>query len=182
MLIGITGKAGHGKDTVADMIMELLPRTDKYSFAAPLKAMALAIDPIIEGDKRLSDFVANPDGWHAAKKHTEVRRFLQRLGTEGVRGTFGDNAWVDLMFDWWYSGNASYGVIPDTRFPNEAEAIWAEDGIVIKVVRMGAGDLGVNASHASEQDLEADYVIWNDGSLEDLHYEVIRTLKEAELL
>lgn len=179
MLIGITGKAGAGKDTVAGLITGLIP-AEVYRFADPLKRMALAIDPIISFDPmpvRLSERVAN-SSWDFAKQHPEVRRFLQRLGTEGVRGTFGDQAWVDLMYDWWYNRDFENGVIADVRFPNEAFSILNVGGTIIKVIRPDAHDLGANAAHASEQGIDADHEIVNDSDIGALELKVWGLLEE----
>jgi hypothetical protein len=182
MIIGIAGKAGHGKDTVANFIVEMVPDAKRRAFADPLKKMALAIDPLIEGNKRLSDFVANPDGWQSAKKHPEVRRFLQRLGTEGVRGTLGEETWVNHLLDEYYadwdlSGEPVY-VIPDVRFPNELSVC----DEVITVIRPDAADLGENSGHASEQLIDGNYKILNDSDLEHLWTRVHELMDELELL
>lgn len=195
MLIGICGKAGAGKDTVADIILSLVPESEKYSFAAPLKEMALAIDPIIgwESSGHYDDTVAavylsdevNAVGWDEAKQNPEVRRFLQRLGTEGVRGTFGDDAWVNLMWDWYYDKPEEIlAVIPDTRFPNEAEAIQSNgSGVVVQVIRPDAYDLGDNGTHPSEAlAFTPDYTIFNDSDLAALQLRTEELLERLGLL
>jgi hypothetical protein len=178
-LIGLTGKAGHGKSTVADMICDMVTGADQYSLAGPLKRMALRIDPIIDFEVECCDsgtFVhlselVETNGWDVAKQDPDVRRFLQRLGTEGVRGTFGDDAWVDLMRKWWHEqSTAKYGVIPDVRFPNELAAV----DVSIEVYRPDGVHLtGENARHRSETaTLPADHVILNRGNLDELRLAV----------
>lgn len=170
-LIGLTGRAGHGKSTVADMICNMVPSAEQYSLAGPLKRMALAIDPIVVGDGERLASVVERQGWDFAKQIPEVRRFLQRLGTEGVRGTFGDHAWVQLMENWWgMESTAKYGVIPDVRFSNELEAV----DISIEVYRPdGAHLTGENAQHASETaKLPTDLVLVNRGNLDELRRDV----------
>jgi hypothetical protein len=188
MLIGLTGKAGAGKDTVADIITTLIP-AEVYHFADPVRQMAYVLDPIVcgfdESPLRLSE-VVDTIGWNRAKvEYPEVRRTLQRLGTECVRGIFGENAWVDLAAQWWHAGGEKrylaypHAVIADTRFPNEAAFIRSENGVIVKVVRpTGAHDLGVNASHASEQELDSDFVLVNDSDLGALQLKVWGLLEE----
>jgi hypothetical protein len=164
LVIGIAGAKRSGKSTVARFFQSHHFYQPK-SFADPLKAMALAIDPIVHVDRdgvlRLSE-VVEVEGWESAKESTpEVRRFLQRLGTEGVRGTFGGTAWVDLLFP-----VDRRTVIADVRFPEEVQAVMANRGVVIRVVRPGAEGDG----HASERALD-DYdlpVVVNDGAIEEL--------------
>ena len=190
ILIGLTGRAGHGKNTVADIICDLVPEAEQYALAGPVKQMALAINPIVDYDHEgyetwsayhvyLAD-VVDAKGWDSAKRDPEVRRFLQRLGTEGVRGTFGDDAWINLMWKWWESSSARVGVLTDVRFPNELEAV----DVSIRVVRPDAGDLTPeNSQHASEQLTDvADFVVHNNGSLADLRDEVYLVLSELGLV
>jgi len=178
VLIGLSGKAGSGKNTVADIICDLVPGAEQYALAGPLKKMALAIDPLIWEDPEyrikthLAELVAEY-GWDYAKQLPEVRRFLQRLGTDGVRGTFGENVWVDLMLDWWEVTPARVGVITDVRFPNELARV----DVSVKVVRPNGNPLdGELAQHVSEQDLPTDFIIRNDAGIAELSGEVLELL------
>jgi hypothetical protein len=59
-------------------------------------------------------------------------------------------------------------LVSDCRFPNEAKAVKARGGIVIKVVRP---DAKADDSHQSEtliDDIDADYTLYNDTTLENL--------------
>lgn len=167
--IGLVGRARSGKDTVADILVESYGFT-KVSFAAPLKAMALAIDPIIDWDADnswLLSEVIEQSGWERAKDiYPEVRRFLQRLGTEGVRNHLGDNVWVDLAKK---TAEAVDGpvVFTDVRFVNEVDLI--EDrsgGVCVRVVR--PSDVG--AGHVSESALDTIpfFCLDNRGTLDQL--------------
>lgn len=185
VLIGLTGKAGAGKNTVADIICELIPGAEQYSLAGPLKDMALAIDPLIWIEKfsggystSLAEYVRDTS-WDFAKQKPSVRRFLQRLGTEGVRGTFGDDAWVDLMWKWWGKSPAKVGVVTDVRFPNEAEAV----DVVIDIFRGEPELSGDLAAHPSEaQQFSTDVIILNMGDMSTLREQVSIVLRQLHLL
>lgn len=193
MIIGLTGRKRSGKSTAARYLVENHGFTE-LSFAAPLKKMALDIDPLVEvvdpdsrrgytlcealpqvrevmtycGDVHLAPLV-DAIGWEQAKdQFPEVRRFLQRLGTDGVRNNLGDRIWVNLVEDqidelWTndFKNNRPNRpiVIADVRFENEADLICREGGIVIEVVRPGipaAAD-----THASEAGVDPDYQVTN---------------------
>src|ERR1019366_2559468 len=105
-LIGITGKARAGKDTLADIIVRKY-RYKQRAFGDKLKEIALAINPILESaggneymdwpELRLQDLV-NEVGWEKAKEDVpEVRRLLQVIGTEAGRNIFGEDVWVNLL-------------------------------------------------------------------------------------
>jgi hypothetical protein len=173
----VTGRARHGKDTIGELLVEAYGFR-KYAFAAQLKSMALALDPWILGasiDQRvlfLGDdddmyarlsYIVDQVGWEEAKRAPEVRRFLQVLGTEGVRDHLGDNAWVDALRRHIDSdsdeaavlGEVPYGiVVTDVRFPNEAQAIRDWGGVIWRVVRVNPDgtpfDNGLGADHPSE--------------------------------
>lgn len=169
-LVGLCGYAGSGKDTAA------LCLTDRgwkrRAFADKLKEMALQIRPWIfdNGGWQCLETIVFNRGWERAKKVPDVRRFLQRLGVE-VREVDPD-FWVraiDLFED--------EIVITDVRFPNEAQLIAEHGGILIRIVRPGVGPVN---SHSSENDLAelAQYTVVNDGSVEDLHRQILEIVNQ----
>jgi hypothetical protein len=160
VLIGVTGRAQHGKDSIGRILVEQYG-FQRYAFADALKSMALALDPIVKtrvvsrtsynsgGSRwdetyddvthtRLRSFV-DSFGWEEAKKEPEVRRFLQVLGTEGVRDHLGEDAWVRALEKrMWEDGALPKGnaVVTDVRFPNEAAWIANMGGEVWRVKRV----------------------------------------------
>jgi hypothetical protein len=120
-LIGLSGRARHGKDTAAAALVEHRGFT-RYAFADRMKAYLYALDPQVVLDlsdwphvmkaapkspardrlhgrriARLSDLVDGL-GWEIAKEIREVRRLLQALGTEAGRAILGEDVWVDATF------------------------------------------------------------------------------------
>jgi hypothetical protein len=118
-------------------------------------------------------------------KPMTVRDLLQRLGTEAMREGLHTNVWVNaLMAD--YKPGSFYPDVPaedhaklpnwiitDTRFPNEAQAIKDKGGMVIKVDRPGVGPVNGHPSEDALKDYNFDYVIHNNGSINDLDKKVI---------
>lgn len=147
--VGIYGPAGVGKDSLADALVRRF-EFSRVAFADPVREMALAIDPYVhtaETTARLST-VIEAEGWDAAKRnHTDVRRFLQRLGTEGVR-SFVPTFWTDLAEKTALELGGPV-VFPDVRFETEARMIVKAGGIVVQME--GAPTLeGAVSFHASE--------------------------------
>ena len=126
-----------------------------------------------------------------------VREFLQKLGTEAMRDNLHKNVWVNALMsdykvrkkeggfqrvvksngipiDFEYEVEYPNWIVSDTRFPNEAQAIKDNGGIVIRVNRPKKGIVVGNLAqelHPSETSLDDwnfDVVIENDGSIEDL--------------
>ena len=118
------------------------------------------------------------DWWHTNRDDfTTPRRFLQLLGTEWGRAKIGQEFWVEC----WQAEAAGVSadiiggpitgqhlfVSDDCRFENEAAAIRAEGGIVVRIERAGSGS-ATGAGHASEAGVVPDVTIINDGSPEML--------------
>lgn len=180
-LVGFTGYATAGKDCAAAGLVAA--GWTRQAFADPVRAMALAIDPTIaatigdrgdlfpyKGRLRLTAIVRD-FGWDEAKAIPEVRRFLQRLGTDAVRAHLGDDAWVrafERARDRLWPADI---VAPDVRFANEAAYIVRHGGLVIRIDRPGVGPLN---GHASEDigGIPVDAIVVNDGTVEQLQWRV----------
>jgi len=113
-LIGLGHKARHGKDTVAQYIVETVPRgTRIYSFATALKCYCRV------------------NGWMTVKDGP----ILQYVGTELFRQKVDYDFWVRMLQYQIEEEKPLVAIIPDVRFPNEKE--WIEKhGISVKVERL----------------------------------------------
>lgn len=152
-LIGLTGRAGAGKDTVAEML-----GYERYAFAQPLKTMLAVIGfpepPRAQKEDLIPGFVFS---W---------RRAAQTLGTEWGRNLQSD-IWLALAKRYHQNVKADFLVITDVRFHNEAS--WIRERGTLVHVRGRNATLELTAQqHASELELpfeDGDYVINNSGSL-----------------
>lgn len=181
-IIGLSGYAGSGKDSAADALAAA--GYERVAFADALRDVAYAIDPYVEcrvgrgGDfptppqfERLQDII-NANGWDYCKNNIpDVRRLLQRLGTEGGRDILGDNIWIDTAFS---RATNDKIVVTDCRFTNETDAIRARGGVVVRIHRPGVGPRNDHTSELALVDYPFDYHIDNDGTLEELHEEIRR--------
>jgi dephospho-CoA kinase len=175
MIIGLTGYAQSGKDTVASLLVEHYGYT-RIAFADKIRELLYEMDPpipvSIHGKNHvlgLQNFI-DTYGWDVGKQNTIVRAMLQNLGV-GARKVFGNTFWVQqALCQVHFEGNY---VITDVRFINESEAIRKYDNANIwRVVRSGVGPVN---SHISESELDSiavDYVINNDGDFKDLMVEI----------
>ena len=187
LLIGLTGFAQAGKDTLASQFVEKFGFGRK-GFADNLRGMLYAINPRLpepnwaevgdgfgeNGVVRVSDYV-DAFGWEKAKRDIpEIRQLLQRLGTDGGRMHLGDNVWVESLLN---SPQSPRLVIPDCRFPNEVKAIKDRGGVVIRVNREGYGPINDHISETASLGLE-DFSVQNDGSPIDMLTDALYGLKE----
>ncbi len=171
MLIGLTGTAQSGKTTVATMLGEMAV-FQIVGFADPLRWMAAGINPVVgigtDNRYRYYNDVVAEFGYERAKaQYPEVRRFLQRLGTEGGRKVFGNDFWVDQaakLVRAFQKSDTPDVVMPDVRFSNEAKFVREFGGSIWRIIRTGHDNSlsGANAQHASEQEMQSikpDYIL-----------------------
>lgn len=184
MIIGISGKAGSGKDTAAKMLEVLYANPDisyedfankRYKnfadiqivhFADSLKETAQVLFRIGEWETNTQEGKKTTINWIGKT----VRELLQGIG-QGLRDAIDPNLWVKILFAN-TEGWSNY-IIADVRYPNEVYAIKKRNGILIRIDRKGAGA----GNHSSETALD-DYKEWdvhieNNGSMEDL-FEAMR--------
>lgn len=180
-IIGLSGYAGSGKDEAAKALAS--EGYTRVAFADVLRDIAVAIDPYVleqtddDGDvfifRRLSDVIENY-GWDFSKNYfADVRRLLQRLGTEAGRNILGENIWVDTAFS---RVDSDKVVVTDVRFPNEAQAVRQRGGVLVRIHRPGIGPKNTHPSETSLEDYAFDYHIDNDGTIEEFHQTIKDTL------
>lgn len=195
MLVAFAGFKGSGKDTAAQVLVDEYGFT-RLAFADAVREMALVIDPIIpvkynygredrEVDvylimERLSDLVT-AFGWDKIKRDIiEVRRFLQKLATEGVRDIISPDAWVRVLENRYpdIGSESSRYVISDCRFVNEVKFIAANNGVICWITRPSSHSDG-HSSETDEVSRHAQCWIRNDSSIGRFQ-EKIREFTEAE--
>ncbi len=156
MNIALIGKAGSGKDTLADYLVTRYGYT-RLAFADKVKEIARDLFGMESKDRAL----------------------LQAIGVKmrEVRPT----VWLDYIFRKAETGGPY--VITDCRFKNEYDAckkrrwtavrVITRDGVRFTRLQQRDGEFDPGAmGHISETDLDgvhSDYLITNNGSLEELH-------------
>jgi hypothetical protein len=176
MIIGLSGYAQSGKDTVAELLCLNYGYT-RMSFAQPMRDAIYTLNPLVEGGNRVADLV-DEYGWDVAKANPEVRRLLQVFGTEVGRKQFGENFWVQQAFDK-IEGNKI--VFSDVRFPNEAREIQQYGGQVWRINRHNHTPVNTHKSEHAMDNFLFKHVIYNDGTLNDLFEECEMLAKELGL-
>jgi len=120
MIIGITGDMGVGKTTAANIVADITNGVI-VPFAKPLKDYARSL------------------GWDG-QKDSIGRKLLQLLGTECGRNCICQNIWVDKWLneiaetmDNAVKGDSPIIICDDLRFNNEAKAVKAKYGYIIRI-------------------------------------------------
>ena len=184
-LIGLSGFARSGKDEAANVLVNEFG-FKRVAFADKLREVLYQLNPIIEVEHYVFDDrflerepvmtryvqdVIDTFGWDGYKETAygpEIRRLLQRLGTEAGRQTLWDTIWIDAALD--PIDDDRRVVVTDARFFNEFEAIRDRGGEIWRIDRAGVGPAN---NHPSETEAvrygHFAKRLYNSGSLEEYH-------------
>lgn len=166
MIIGLSGYAQSGKDTVAQILVDNYGYT-RVAFADKIREFLYEVNPMVgcSPSGYLKDLV-DLEGWEKAKQQPQVRRLLQDLGV-GARKVFGEEFWVKQAL----SEHRPWEkiVVTDVRFTNEADYVKGFPKSQLWRIKRN-GVQAVNA-HVSETEMDGyfvDQIFTNNGTLEDL--------------
>lgn len=162
-LIGLSGKIGSGKDTLASMIRDIEPKYYITSFANNLKrVVGIITGTSLENNTSRKGKSIIPEGFDET-----LGRFQQIIGEE-MKKIISPDVWIKSV----ENNRMPYKIISDVRFPDEVDYIKKSGGLVIRIVRDGSlVDDGRARDHISEtalDDYDFEYVINNNGTFDDL--------------
>ena len=164
-IIGLAGHSGVGKDTAAQGLTDA--GWTRVAFADGVREALLALNPYFKCQDGFEAIDVEVDvvGWARAKEYSDIRRLLQRMGTEAGRNIHGDDCWIKLAKRKIDAAPRNV-VITDVRFANEAAAIRSWGGKVIRIDRPGVGPVNGHVSEALC--FPVDCTIGNFGTVEEL--------------
>jgi hypothetical protein len=147
-VIGLSGKAGTGKDWIFENYLRPAGY-HRWALADHFKIWAVG--------RGLATY---QEVFHTKPPH--VRKALQQIGTEEGRLVYGESVWLDTTWAWMHHLAAMWGIdkfcVTDARFPNEVEYIQSHGGKVLRInapIRAAQSDLTEEAKlHISETALD----------------------------
>lgn len=173
-LVGLTGRARAGKDTVASFLVAA--GWKQVSFAEPMREFVASLVGCTVEELGETGFKERP---HPALGGKSPRYAMQTLGTEWGRFTIDPDLWLnramrratELRFEGFPV------VISDIRLDREAEAVIAAGGRVFKVTRPGVAieesghitEAGINQSLISGE-------FNNSGNFQQLARTIVKVL------
>lgn len=181
MIIGLSGYAQSGKDTVAGMLIGLHGYNNR-AFANPMREALYVLNPIVISDLGGQDrlqHIVDEHGWEYAKKYTDARRLMQVIGTEVGRKMFGEDFWVKQAFKGISIDDKI--VFTDVRFPNEAQMVKDFNGQVWRVIRPGYSPVNDHPSESAMDDWAFDKVIMNNSGLESLKAQIKHNMEDINV-
>ncbi|AZU97161.1 deoxynucleoside monophosphate kinase [Streptomyces phage Emma1919] len=182
MIIGLAGYARSGKDSAADALESIGFR--RIAFADKLREFMYEMNPPLNCNGMIANLrdVIDRYGWNGYKDTIwaqDIRRWMQVVGTNCVRGILGNEIWADATFNSMHM-NRNY-VVTDVRFVNEANGIRQRGGRMYRIVREGVGPANNHVSETALDNYDYDGFIHNDGSLEEFHDSVRRRILEGRI-
>lgn len=178
LVIGLSGRAGCGKDVAAAAL------TSSGAFISLRFAAALK-------DGLNAMFGFTNDQWEDREwKETEIpllskspRQLAQTIGTEWGREMVHPEVWVSCLalkikrhiYSAQEPGDIKSIVIPDLRFQNEAQWIKDQQGIIIEIQRDDNEDKTEHSDHKSEGGISllmVDHIIQNNGTVDELKFNI----------
>jgi GTPase SAR1 family protein len=183
IIIGVTGKKGSGKSTVANYLVNHY-NFNEYAFANTLKSICMEVFQLqtnqLYGSQQEKE--RRDEFWNVSP-----RKIMQEVGTAfreiGNRVPELDRIWVKSLHREIELKDKSLVVISDVRYQDEIDSIirYKENGwnaIIIKIER----ELTELDTHESEnQDLPYDYLINNNKLRKDLFENIDEILKDYRL-
>lgn len=190
ILIGVSGKAGAGKTTFAQMLSAQYRRETgrdvrvagiadpiKLIFARLFRADIELHDAIYLVDQLKHGGTLRYDHPWGGDSKVSVRSALQHLGTEAGREVLGENIWTDLFVD--SLDLDAITIVHDVRVDAEAQMIQIHNGVMIKINAYSRDKQTFlpnrETEHVTEGELRINYpggpqgdVVINDGDLRDL--------------
>lgn len=164
LIIGFGHKARQGKNSAAISMLNLFPlerHARLYAYADALRAEVKRAIRGAGGQDRLvmtwQESGLMP-AWVSASEIGKPRTLLQWWGTDYRRKQDPDY-WVKRLQETLEREQPEVALITDVRFPNEADAIHAAGGYLIKCTRTSKPDIDV-PPHPSEQALDG-YTAWD---------------------
>lgn len=174
MIIGLSGYAGVGKDTLAKYIVELDPSFEIKKFSGKLKEVASLLTGIpVDSFENQKFKTMELAGWDMT-----VRELLQKLGTEAIRDGLHEDAWVNALFANYHQGEN--WVITDMRFPNEYEAVKRFGGMAVRLWRPNVNPINYHESEVALDNHPFDYIASNEANEEDWKDVAEKLLKVAK--
>jgi len=189
-IIAITGEARSGKDTSAEYIQEVYDY-ERFAFAEPMKDI-IGITLEINQDT-LDEFKNNPNQYTISGNFkydsydtymefiTDMRKILQRFGTDAMKKYFGNDVWANLLISRATTWRCTNVVVSDLRYLNEYSVLKASCE-KLTVIRIHKEGVNKNDTHSSEQELNqipTDYEISNNGSIQELQNKLNKILSEV---
>lgn len=167
LIVAITGEKRHGKSTAAKAFHE--DGFHNVNFADPIRIIAKIIFGLTDDELDRDDLKEVP---LTRFPFISPREVMQKIGTDLFREWI-PMTWVMAAERTIIEQRLPYVVIGDLRFPDEAEWVRSNGGVVVKVYNPNKpSGTDQHISEAGQSRVIPDYTLRNDGAIDDLRLKV----------
>lgn len=175
-LIALAGAKGSGKDTAGAYLFDRYA-AQQVAFADPIKDEINHIFNLNDENYNQYDLFKRSDISFTLPGHLSHtvpgRNVVREIGM--LMRRYNVNQFTDYVEEA-YNHYAGITVVTDLRFPNEMSMVRKNKGISIRIDRKGC-DYDGHVTETGFSNLEVDYVIDNDGSVQDLYAKLDSIMK-----
>lgn len=161
-LIGLVGKKGIGKDTMADIMISLQENMTKISIAEPLKKIVVELfqlDWSHVNDYEKKEIII--PRWDKTP-----RQLLQWIGTDIMRNHVRDDIWTLHLYNRIINIRNMMPdmniIVTDIRFLNEAIVVRELGGILIRIESICHYSFDLHQSETEQDNIKVDFILNND--------------------
>jgi len=181
-IITLTGHKGAGKDTIAALIYDLLgPSVRTIAFADPIKLQIMKFFDLSSTHQydlfKRTDVLYKLDADHSHS--VSGRHIVREIGM--LMRAYNTFQFTEYVKDEIKQDPNSTWVITDLRFDNEYLLVKSFGGPIVKVYKPDECHKDMHITERGFDDELCDYVIQNDGTIEDLKQKVINVLRQEGL-
>ncbi len=178
MIIGLCGPSGSGKTSLGILLDN---RGYIYApFAEPIKLMLKTLLEHQNVPERIIVEMLYGNRKEEVSEYLDFntpRHAMQTLGTEWGRKLIGSDFWL-TVWENRIEGHENV-VCDDVRHLNEAKVIRYHKGKVVRIMRDGTS-IGLHSSEREYEKIDADLIIHNNGSIEEMYNALMEGLPNAD--
>lgn len=176
MIIGLLGKKGSGKDTMADFLVENY-HFKQYTYAEPLKKICQDLFSLT--DEQMNCHVLKEtidERWNKTP-----RQILQQVGTDLFRKHYDENIWVKILKEKLkVESDEQNIVVSDIRHQNELDTVTEfENCLIFRIVRPGCDVSDPHSTENNNLKYKDIITIDNNGTIQDFYEKIKRELKHV---
>lgn len=177
-VIALTGHKGAGKDTIAALVYDLIgPSVRTIAFADPIKTQIMKFFDL--ANTHQYDLFKRTDVEYQLSDHlrhsVSGRHIVREIGM--LMRSYNTFQFTEYVKDEINADPKSLWVITDLRFDNEYLLVKSFSGKIVKVFMPHESHKDMHITERGFDDELCNYVIQNDGTIEDLKEKVKNVLQ-----
>lgn len=167
-----------GKSTFANILQEQFGyAAERISFAEPVKATLFELLEMSGVDDSYEYLWGDSKGDVIPELGVTGGYLMSTFATSWARQMINDDLWLNIAKHSVRMSESPVIYFDDMRFRNEYDWIASQSHLFVKIIRNGAKNDRTKESEGNLDDCQFDYVIYNDGTLDEYIHNCARCTK-----